>query len=51
MFYDDREWKLPPKRLERLDLPPSSGEGSEIPNLLGPLERANLNNFLKDSTQ
>jgi hypothetical protein len=31
----------------KLDLFPSSGEGLEIPTLLGPLERANLNHCIK----
>jgi hypothetical protein len=33
--------------IRKLDPFPSSGEGTETPTLLGPLERANLNHWTK----
>jgi hypothetical protein len=38
-------WMLVTSTFRKLDLFPSSGEGSETPTLLGPLERANLDNW------
>jgi hypothetical protein len=31
------------KKVQKLDLFPSSGEGKETPALMGPLEKANIN--------
>jgi hypothetical protein len=47
-----KEVSLPHPVLEnttfrKLDLFPSSGEGRETPTLLGPLERANLNQWTR----
>jgi hypothetical protein len=45
-FVHRQEFEITRKKLfQKLDLSPSSGEGKETPDLLGRLERANLNHW------
>jgi hypothetical protein len=51
LFHRPVFWRLENTKFLKLDLFLSSGEGGKTPTLSGPLERANLNHFLRDPSE